>query len=225
MQGRPSSGLRTELRFDNLSDDSTVLEQDAMEIMQDEECENQKHDTNRDSIGSARKPLNRPPPFDPELSLGDISLIEGISLDAAQADAYLDDISTPNDSYTSRPVNDTTDVEEETSLARVDNHASVSSQTEPPIASVPEACGSSDSTSHMVDATMQTDENLRAYCDMAVKSLVPSEFTAPSSLTKTGPTTCDVGTQASQGDGSKLLASEITDQRAESSSSTVPVTA
>jgi len=223
MQGRPSSGLRTELRFDSFSDGSTVLDQDAMEIMQDEQCENQEHDTNRDSIGSARKPLNPPPTFDPELSLGDISLIEGISLDAAQAGAYLDNISTANDSYTSSLVKESTDVEEGTSLKVADNYTSVSSQSEPSITPVPEACGSSDSTSHMVDAAMQTDENLRAYCDMAVQVLVPSEFTAPSSLTKTGPTTCDVGTQASQGDGSKLLASELADQRAESSSFTSPL--
>jgi len=221
MQGRPSSGLRTELRFDNFSDDSTVLGQDAMEIMQDEDCKNQYHDTKRDAVSSARKLSNPPPTFDPELSLGDMSLIEGISLDAAQADAYLDDISTPNDSCTSRLVNETTDVEEENSLDRVDNHASVSSQTEPPIASVPKACGYSDSTSHLVDATMQTDENLRAYCDMAVQVLVPSEFTAPLSLTMIGPTTFDVGMQTSQGDANKLLASEITDQQAESPSYTV----
>ena len=195
-----------------------------MEIMQDEDCKNQYHDTKRDAVSSARKLSNPPPTFDPELSLGDMSLIEGISLDAAQADAYLDDISTPNDSCTSRLVNETTDVEEGTSLKVADNYTSVSSQSEPSITPVPEACGSSDSTSHMVDAAMQTDENLRAYCDMAVQVHVSSESTAWSSLTMIGPTTFDVGMQTSQGDANKLLASEITDQQAESPSYTFSVT-
>jgi len=218
IQGRPSSGLRTELRYDSFPDDSTVLDQEAMEIMQDEQCEDQDRDMNREPVSSVRKLPNPPPTFDPELSLGDISLIEGISLEAAQAGAYLDEVSTANDFCTSSLVNEATDVEEETSLERVDDHASVYSQTEPPIASVPEACGSSDSTSHMVDATMQTDENLRAYCDMAVQVHVSSESTAWSSLTMIGPTTCDDGTQTSERDANKLLALEITDQQAESSS-------
>lgn len=193
MQERPTSGLRSELRLDNLSDDVTMLDQEAMEIMQDE-SEDHKQSSAKDKSfgltegghgGFTRRMANPPPTFDPEQSLGDISVIEGISLDAAQAGAYLDNLLNLDDPGidTSSLLQKATHGEEEVPVERLDDYASVCSQIEPAMVPTAQACELIHATSHMTDATIQTDDVAQVYCDMAVQAQVPSEFAVESSLT------------------------------------------
>jgi hypothetical protein len=195
MQGQPTSGLRSEICFDNLSDEFSMLDQDSMEIMQDEQQDGFEghRSTNEKSFGftdggnggSAKKIANPPPTFDPEQSLGDISVIEGISLDAAQAGAYLDNLSRPEDiQFDTGSLLQGTNEEGEAPEERLDNYASVSSQTELLMTTISQACVSGDdSTPDMVNATIQTDDDDKTYCDMAVQVQVPSGFAVGISLT------------------------------------------
>lgn len=100
LQGKGPSKLRSELQFHESEDEDTILDDDSMEVLVEDqfgkgyrESSLSWEDLGPESLESTifnRKPRNPAPTLDPDVSLGDVSVIEGIYEDAAQAGAYLD---------------------------------------------------------------------------------------------------------------------------------------
>jgi hypothetical protein len=86
MQGRPTSGLRSEVRFEYFEADNTTLGNDSIEILTEDhlnrgigEARSSWEDlglASEEAIVFNRRVPNPPPAFDPDVSLGDVSLIE-----------------------------------------------------------------------------------------------------------------------------------------------------
>lgn len=88
MQG---SGLRNEVSF---GEDSMCMAPGDVEVLQDDHDEagwwdrGGRSTVEQGDIGKKRQ-SNPPPFFDPEMSLGDVSIIEGIEDDVVRAEEYL----------------------------------------------------------------------------------------------------------------------------------------
>jgi hypothetical protein len=152
-------------------EESMVCKQDSIEAL---EKEGQEHEyaqctsddtlafpdarTSRDYDG---RPANPPPVFDPDQSLGHVSIVEGISLDAVRASRYLDaDLQCAvGSSQTAEPA--------ESSY----KEASMSTRSEFEI------------TPLTVDAMVQTDAGSETFCDIGIQALPDRKSVAENSST------------------------------------------
>jgi hypothetical protein len=137
-----------------------------------------------------KKTRNPPPTFDPDVSLGDVSMIDGIYDDAARAGAYLDSQQTGTSNITPDPLsvvdgNDldlkdlkasSTSQTESTALlkevSRTDTAAAAPSMVDASIQTAIPAqisCDSLESPSAMIDATVQTEIGTIVKCDAGVQ--------------------------------------------------------
>jgi hypothetical protein len=172
MQGKGPSGLRTELQFDDIENESTILGDDSMEYLAEdhspaghrEGCSSWEDlvPTNLESIVFNRKSRNPAPAFDPDVSLGDVSMIEGIYDDAARAGAYLDSQQTGTSDITpnvlSEVNSDNHDLEDLISPATIQTESGTVSIETTGIETVEVA-------SSMVDASIQTETATDVACD------------------------------------------------------------
>jgi hypothetical protein len=200
MQGKGPSGLRTELQFDDFENESTILGDDSMEFLTEDHSPRGHREgcsswedldpTNLESIVFNRKSRNPAPTFDPEVSLGDVSMIEGIYEDATRAGAYLDSQQTGASNITPNVLSETNsdnhDFEDlilasanQTESGAVPIEAAgieiaevassmvdASIQTEIPIEVARNAV---ESVFHMIDATVQTETEIIVTNDMGVQ--------------------------------------------------------
>jgi hypothetical protein len=177
MQGKGPSGLRTELQFDDFENESTILGDDSMEFLTEDHSPRGHREgcsswedlgpTNLESIVFNRKSRNPAPTFDPDVSLGDVSMIEGIYDDATRAGAYLDSQQTGASDITSNVIS------EVNSDDHVLEHLILSTTNQTESGDVPtEAAGikTADAASSMVDASVQTEIATEAACD-AIESV------------------------------------------------------
>lgn len=204
MHDKGPSGLRSELQFDDFEHESTIAGDDSMEYLTEEQSLGGGHregslswedlgPTNLESIVFNRKSRNPAPTFDPDVSLGDVSMIEGIYDDAARAGAYLDlqqtgasDI-TPN--VHSEVDSDDLDSEELISSASIRTESLAQHNEEAKVEPV-EAAPS------MVDASIQTKIATEVPCDATE---LASAMIDASIQTETGSiVTSDVGVQVNQ---------------------------
>lgn len=102
LQGRPSSGLKSEARFEAFADENLETEDDSIEFLREARpsrgyveggngCDGLA-EAELQSIVLNKRVSNPPPAFDPDASLGNISMIEDIYDDATRAGAYLDSL-------------------------------------------------------------------------------------------------------------------------------------
>jgi hypothetical protein len=91
---KKGSGLRYESSF-SFSDESMLVEEDYLETLQDEGLDEEEVEagetTPKRREDSSKRASHPPPAFDPEASLGDVSIIEGIEDDVGRAEEYLSD--------------------------------------------------------------------------------------------------------------------------------------
>lgn len=91
---KKASGLRYEQSF-SFSDESMLVEEDYLETLQDEGVDEEEVEagetTPKRREDSSKRAAHPPPAFDPEASLGDVSIIEGIEDDVGRAEEYLSD--------------------------------------------------------------------------------------------------------------------------------------
>jgi hypothetical protein len=200
MQGKGPSGLRTELQFDDIENESTILGDDSMEYLAEDHSPGGNREgcsswedlgpTNLESIVFNRKSRNPAPTFDPDVSLGDVSMIEGIYDDATRAGAYLDSQQTGASDITpnvlSEVNSDNHDLENLISSATIQTESGAASietagietvevassmvdasiQTE---TATDVACDATESVSTMIDATVQTETETIVTNDMGVQ--------------------------------------------------------
>jgi hypothetical protein len=203
MQSKGPSGLRSELQFDDIEHESTVLDDDSMEFLAEDHFPGSHREgssswedlgpINLESIvfkRKSRKSRNPAPTFDPDVSLGDVSMIEGIYDDAARAGAYLDSQQTGASDITpnvlSEVNSDNHDLEDLISSATIQTESGAVSfetagietvevassmfdasiQTE---AANDVACDATESVSTMIDATVQTETDTIVTYDIGVQ--------------------------------------------------------
>jgi hypothetical protein len=203
LQRKGPSGLRSELQFDDFENESTILGDDSMEFLTEDHSPGGHREgcsswedlgpTNLESIVFNRKSRNPAPTFDPAVSLGDVSMIEGIYDDAAWAGAYLasqqtgaSDI-TPN--VLSEVNSDTHDLEDLISSATIETESGAVSIETAGIETV-------EVTSSMVDASIQTETATDVACD-ATES-VPTMIDATVQTETETIVTNDMGVQVYQ---------------------------
>jgi hypothetical protein len=170
-------------------EESMRMEQDTMEAVQEERKEHEdaqwiSDDTTafpdtRTSREYDGRPANPPPVFDPDQSLGDVSIVEGISSDVARASRYLD--------------------------ADVQCAVESSTTAEPAESSYKEASMSTRSESEItpltVDVMIQTEADSQTFCDIGIQALPDCKSFAESSSTDpSGRAMKDTSTQTSPHD-------------------------
>ena len=201
MQGKGPSGLRTELQFDEFEDGGTILGNDSIEYLTEDHFpgghregssswEDLGH-TSLESIVFNRKSRNPPPAFDPDVSLGNISLIEGIHDDAARAGAYLDSQQTGNTDITPNVLSETNGNDHDSE----DLILSSTTQTESGAVST-EAAGieTAKAVSSMVDASIQTEIAIEVASDQPTSIMVDATVQTETETIVTN----DVGVQVYQ---------------------------
>ena len=204
MQGKGPSGLRTELQFDEFEDGSTILGSDSIEYLTEDHFPGGHREgssswedlgpTSLESIVFNRKPRNSSPVFDPDVSLGDVSMIEGIYDDAARAGAYLDSQQTGNTDVTPNVLSEingddhdsedlilssTTQTEsgaESTEAAGIEPAKAPSSMIDASIQTeIATEVTSDEPASTMVDATVQTETETMVTNDVGVQVYQPGK--------------------------------------------------
>ena len=204
MQDKGPSGLRSELQFDDFEHESTIAGGNSTEYLTEDRSPGGGHKegslsweglgpTNSESIVFNRKSRNPAPTFDPDVSLGDISMIEGIYDDAARAGAYLDSQKTGASDITpnvlSEVDSDNLDSEELISSATIRAESLAQHNQEAEVEPV-------DAAPPMVDASIQTEIATEVACDTFESA---SAMIDASIQTETGSiVTSDVGVQVNQ---------------------------
>jgi len=208
MQGREPSRLRSELYFDDFEKESTRSGDDSVEYLTEDQSSGgvaSWEDLGPDSLETVvfnKKSRNPPPTFNPDLSFGDVSMIEGIYDDAARAGAYLDSQQTGTSDVTfgaaPEVVGEHNNLEEpavqasQTGCAALINEAAGIKTIEIPYT--------------MIDASIQTDRALDVswYAIQSTSAMMDAAVETGSETI----VTCDAGVQVNQSGESRFYSAD-----------------
>jgi hypothetical protein len=203
LQGKGPSGLRSELQFDDFENRTTIAGENSMEYLAEDRSPEGGREgssswedlgaSNLESVVFNRKSRNPPPAFAPDVSLGDVSMIEGIYDDATRAGAYLGSQQTGASDITPNVLSEVNSDDHDSE----DLISSSTSQTES-IAQQNEEAGAAlvKAAPPMVDASIQTEIATEDACD-AIES-VSTMIDAPVQTETETIVTNDVGVQVCQ---------------------------
>ena len=196
LQGRPRSGLKSEVRFEASADENLETKGDSTEFLKETRLSrghvegdtswNGLADADLESIVFKKRASHPPPAFDPDATLGDISINEDIYEDATRAGAYLDSLENVSEATQKSSPHEMKYLDESASSSQDESSAAhpevtvfeleVSRPTSQMVDADVQTEGESEVVSKdialsalMVDVTTQTETDVKVFSDVGVQ--------------------------------------------------------